>query len=117
MLAMLDSSRRPTYLHVSFVPDHAHLFLTLRGELDLWTARQLPREAHAMRPDLGSVRIDLGELEFCDSAGIRALLAFRRIHERQGRTVTIVRATPTVWRLLEMCGVTDHLVVEHPTAV
>lgn len=113
---MSDSTQRPTYLHVSLVPDHSSLFLTLRGELDLCSARQLPRDAYALRWDIKTVRIDLAELEFCDSAGVRALLAFRRIHEAQGRTVTIVRANPFIWRLLELCGVSDHLATAHRAA-
>jgi len=113
---MPDTSQRPTYLQVSLVPDHSSLFLSLHGELDLCSSRQLPRDAFAGRWDIRTVRIDLGDLEFCDCAGVRALLAFRRIHAAQGRSVEIVRATPFIWRLLDLCDVSDHLEVSRSSA-
>ena len=104
-------------LGVSLTPVAPCLLLELRGELDLSTARELPRKAYSGRRDLNMVLVDLGELTFCDCSGLRALLAFRRIHEAHGRSVVIVRATPAVWRLLQLCGVSDRLHVEHPASV
>ena len=110
---MHKSSQRPSLLKVSLVPEAPCLFLDLRGELDLCSVEELPRDdEYSSRRDLTTVLVDLGELTFCDLTGLRALLTFARIHQAQGRSVVVVRATPFMWRLLRLCGVTDRLEFE-----
>lgn len=106
---MNKPSQRPGLLKVSLVPESPILFLALRGELDLSSVEDVPRDAYAGRPDLTTVLVDLGELAFCDVTGLRALVEFRREQEAQGRTISIVRANPFIWRLLRLCGLTDRL--------
>lgn len=101
-------------LQASLVPAPPCLLLSLRGELDLSSAEDLPRATYASRPDLTTVLVDLGGLTFCDLAGLRALLAFRQTHVALGRSVAIVRATSRVWRLMELCGITDRLEMVQP---
>ena len=105
---MYEPSQRPG-LEVSLVPHSPCLLLGLRGELDVCNAHEVPRDDHASRPDLTLVLLDLGELTFCDTAGLHALMEFRRIHQAHGRAVAVVRANPLIWRLLDLCGVTDRL--------
>lgn len=111
---MHEPSAQPNLLNVSLVPESPCLFLDLRGELDLCTVKEVPRDEYASRRDLTTVLVDLGELTFCDLTGLRALLTFARIHQAQGRSVVIVRATPFMWRLLRMCGITDRLEFARP---
>jgi anti-anti-sigma factor len=111
---MHQPSQRPSVFEVSLVPEPPCLFLELRGELDLYSARQMPRDVFSSRPDLTTVLIDLSELTFCDVAGLSALLTFRRFHEAQGRTVSIVGAKGLVQRLMRLCGVRDRSAVARP---
>ncbi|MFC4784203.1 STAS domain-containing protein [Nocardioides sp. MAHUQ-72] len=106
---MHEPPQLPSMLEVSLVPESPCLFLALGGELDVACVDEVPREDFASRRDLTTVLVDLGELTFCDASGLSALLAFRRIHEAQGRSVAVVRASPFVWRLLRLCGITDRL--------
>lgn len=106
---MYKPSQRPGLLKVSLIPESPILFLALRGELDLSSVDEVPKDAYASRPDLTTVLVDLGELAFCDVTGLRALVEFRREQEAHGRTVSIVRANPFIWRLLSLCGLTDRL--------
>jgi anti-anti-sigma regulatory factor len=69
----------------------------------------MPRDSWSSRPDLTTVLVDLRELTFCDVAGLTALLAFSGIHQAQGRSVAVVRATPLMRRLMRLCGITDRL--------
>jgi anti-anti-sigma factor len=112
--AMHQPSQRPSIFEVSLVPEPPCLFLELRGELDLYTAKQMPRDPYSSRPDLTTVLVDLSELAFCDVAGLSALLTFRRLHEAQGRTVSIVGAKPLIQRLMRLCGVRDRQPVARP---
>ena len=114
---MYKSSERTSLLKVSLVPEAPCLFLGLRGELDLCSVKEVPRDEYSSRRDLTVVLVDLGELTFCDLTGLRALLRFARIHQAQGRSVVIVRATPFMWRLLRLCGITDRLEFAQPSSL
>jgi anti-sigma B factor antagonist len=86
------------------------------GELDLATASQLVRAidiaASGRRP---RVLVDLAEVEFCDSAGLRALLgAAREVEARAGRLVVAVTPDGAVDRLLELVGLREFLRVRAP---
>ncbi len=61
--------------------------LTLRGELDLGTAGRLERALHE---HAGPVLLDLRELTFMDSTGIRVLLEASEAAERDARDLAIV---------------------------
>jgi anti-sigma B factor antagonist len=111
---MHEPSERPSLLEVSVVAEPPFLFLGLRGELDVCSAAEVPGDEYFSRPDLTAVLVDLGGLGFCDSTGLRALLAFARIHQAQGRSVAVVRAHPRIWRLMNLCGVTDRLEMGPP---
>jgi anti-anti-sigma factor len=111
---MYEQPEQPSLLKVSLALESPCLFLDLRGELDLANIHEVPLDAYASRPDLTTVLVDLGELTFCDLSGLRALLNFRRIHEAQGRSVVVVRATPFVWRLMRLCEITDRLESARP---
>lgn len=104
-----EQSGRSTLLNSSLVAFPPCLCLSLRGELDLSSAGDLPQETFSTRRDLTTVLVDLGDLTFCDASGLRALLAFARRHRALGRSVVVVRATPIMWRLMRLCGVTDRL--------
>ena len=113
---MYELSQQSDLLKVTLAIEAPCMFLDLRGELDLCTIKDVPRDAYTSRRDLTTVLVDLGELTFCDLTGLRTLLTFRRIHEAQGRSVVVVRATPFVWRLMRLCGINDRLEVARPVA-
>ena len=104
-----EQSGRSSLLNSSLIAFPPCLCLSLRGELDLSSAGDLPQDTFSSRRDLTTVLVDLGDLTFCDASGLRALLAFARRHRAYGRSVVVVRATPIMWRLMRLCGVTDRL--------
>ena len=104
-----EQTGRSNLMNSSLIAFPPCLCLSLRGELDLATAGDLPQETFSSRRDLTTVLVDLGDLTFCDASGLRALLAFARRHRAYGRSVVVVRATPLMWRLMRLCGVTDRL--------
>jgi anti-anti-sigma factor len=81
----------------------------VRGELDLSTAGRLCRAIQ----DVGDARrlmIDLSELEFCDSTGLRALMsAVREIEVLGGRAAIAVTPDGPFDRLLQLTGVGEFL--------
>ena len=53
--------------------------------------------------------LDLRRLQFVDSTGLRLMLAWSARAREDGLTFSLVRGSPTVQRLFELTGTTDHL--------
>jgi anti-anti-sigma factor len=87
----------------------------VRGELDLSTAARLCRAIQAAAAR--RVVIDLRELVFCDSTGLRALMhAVREIEVLGGKATVVVTPDGAVDRLLEMTGASEFLRVSRRPA-
>jgi anti-anti-sigma factor len=76
--------------------------LALRGELDLATAGRLLEVALTL-PSGCDVRLDVSELHFADSSGIRAMLKI--VDSIKPGTLILVRPTRPVRRVLELLGI------------
>ena len=85
--------------------------LELHGELDLAAAPVLAEEIERAQADAQIVVLDLQNLEFIDSAGLRVILAAHdRAHGAQ-REFAVTPGSEQVQRLLKIAGVSDHLKV------
>ena len=60
----------------------------------------------------GPVVIDLGDVFFIDSSGLRCLLGASRRARDRGATVALRQVGPEVLRLLEITGTTEHFTIE-----
>jgi anti-anti-sigma factor len=102
-------------------PGDVHV-LRVHGELDLGTVPSLCRRMSRLR-ERGArpiAVIDLSELEFCDSPGLRALLGEAREAECCGGRMRVVApASGVARRLFDVCGVHELIDVDPdcPTAV
>ena len=76
------------------------------GELDIATAPML--EEHLERLT-GPIRLDMRELSFLDSSGIRSLMRMYRHCEGDGCTFRIEGCSPMVERVLQIVGLYDIL--------
>jgi anti-anti-sigma factor len=85
------------------------------GELDLATAPLLERELHDLR-DSGfeQVVLDMHDLSFIDSSGIRVVLAEHRFARDGDRRFSLVGVPPVIHRALEVCGLLAHLDIQAP---
>jgi anti-sigma B factor antagonist len=84
--------------------------LELHGELDLAGAPLLAGEigrAESKAPRL--LVLDLENLEFVDSAGLRVMLAAHQRAAERGAEFALTPGTPQVQRLLTIAGVGEHL--------
>jgi anti-sigma B factor antagonist len=86
--------------------------LTVSGELDLRTSPDLEgRLGAAFDAGAELVILDLRQIDFMDSTGLRVLLgAHQRAHE-SGRRFALVRGADQVERVLTLTGVRDLLTV------
>jgi anti-sigma B factor antagonist len=84
--------------------------LSLAGELDLASAPLLQNEIES--PELTTaamVVLDLQELKFLDSTGLRVLLAAHERSRERGQEFAITRSSQQVQRLLSITRVGEHL--------
>jgi anti-sigma B factor antagonist len=89
--------------------------VTLPAEIDVTIADSVRDELLAVL-DQGAVLLiaDLSKTEFCDSAGVSALVRTYRQASTRGSAVRLVVATPAVQRVLSITGV-DRLVDVFPS--
>jgi anti-anti-sigma factor len=84
------------------------------GELDL--AQAPAAEEQALRglrsSHRGAVVIDLSELRYCDSSGLRVFAHVDRQAQAQGRHLVFRSPRPVVRRVLEIAGIDKWIAVE-----
>jgi anti-sigma B factor antagonist len=89
--------------------------LALTGELDLATAPALEGDLRAAcEAGAGELLLDLSELSFIDSTGLRAVLVGRMLCEEHQCSYRLVPGGPQVQRLFELAGVLDQLTFVGP---
>ena len=89
--------------------------ISVAGELDIITAPALCARLDATRAGRRpSLLIDLGNVEFCDSTGLRALLgAASEVRTHGGRFALVCAPGGAVARLLDVVGASEVIAV-HP---
>jgi anti-anti-sigma factor len=94
----------PCLATVHVLPVGERTDIRIDGELD-FGSRQLRGDLEEALDDSASgVDLDLGEVGFCDCAGLDLLLDLRRRAMDDGKTVTLRVSCPSVDRLLELTG-------------
>ena len=96
-------------LEISVDGDASRVVIALRGELDLATAPAFEAELTAALERGGPVEVDLRELEFIDSTGIRILLAANKRVGQNNGAFTLRSGSPQVQRIFEVTGLFDTL--------
>lgn len=87
--------------------------LALSGELDLSSALVLDEELRrAEESDARELVIDLNDLKFLDSTGLRTILSAHVRAARDGRMFRVVAGNETMQRILRLTGMAERLNVE-----
>ena len=80
------------------------------GELDMEAAPALAAEIAQVRASgCRQVVIDLSELTFLDSSGLRCLLDCYHEARQNGHALALIPGPPAVQRVFELTGTTEHL--------
>jgi anti-anti-sigma factor len=101
----------PSGFSISISDRNGRAVVVIRGELDLATAPDLETALSELQEAGQDVAVDLRELEFMDSTGLRALVAAHARAEDSERTFVIVRPRPgaPIERILAIAGVASVL--------
>lgn len=82
--------------------------LKAAGVIDAHTADDLSTRFHELGAD-DNLRLDLAEVEFIDSSGLRALVTAHQTLEAAGHQLQLSGISDAVDRLLEITGLHEHL--------
>jgi anti-anti-sigma factor len=80
-----------------------------RGELDMFSAPALRDLLRNLRRLKASVRIDLREVTFMDSSGLRLIWDADAACKRDGIELTLVKGPPDVMRVFDVTGLAGRL--------
>lgn len=87
--------------------------LALKGELDVHSSSTLETRLDSLLDDsIGTVVLDLANVTFVDSVGMRVLVALHRQLAERGGQVVLRSPSTTVARALHYAGLDEHLTIE-----
>ena len=98
-------------LHITTSPSG----LRLRGEIDAHSATTLASHLDPLPGSTGDVVIDLSEVGFIDSSGLRVLVEAHQRAENEARRLVLSGPSRQVLRLLEISGLMQYLHVQPST--
>jgi anti-sigma B factor antagonist len=105
-----DGAQRPDLpepFEVEVRPDHARVFVIPRGELDMASTDKVADSIDALVGNgVAEIVLDLRELTFMDSAGVRLVVQQTRSPDRR---VSIIDGNEPVARLFDLTGLRPHL--------
>jgi anti-sigma B factor antagonist len=92
-----------------------HVRVALRGEVDLQSEAPFVEKVDTLadQETSATILLDLTEVEFIDSSGVRALV---RVLQRHGDRLRVVAVSPPVRRVLDIAGLTASFGLEDPDA-
>ena len=90
--------------------------LHLEGELDLAAAPRLTEALLDFASSEGEVHLDLTEVSFLDSSGLRVILALARSRGDTG-SVVLLDPSAAIVRIFEIMGIDEHpgIEIRHPS--
>jgi anti-sigma B factor antagonist len=99
--------------------DDGAIRVALAGELDLASAPQIEEELDRIEQENPSmILLDLRELEFMDSTGLRAILTADARAREAGRRFVVVRGSKNIQRVFEVTRLDERVeIVDDPSEV
>ncbi len=112
----VEAQIRGEQLNIDVVHDGEMVIVALHGELDLASAPLLANTIESPETDGARlVVLDMEDLEFIDSTGLRIVLAAHTRAQERGQELVLTRIGQQVQRLLTITRVGEHLrIVDSP---
>ena len=88
--------------------EDAKASVSLAGRLDTVPAPELEEVLSKLIPGIGELTLDLKDLDYISSAGLRVLLSVHKIMDRQG-ILKVANAGETIMEIFEVTGFSEIL--------
>ena len=98
-------------LNINKSIENGKALIALGGRLDTTTAPQLEQELKSSLDGVSELALDMKELAYISSAGLRVLLSAQKVMNKQG-SMTIRNANDTILEIFEVTGFSDILTIE-----
>ncbi len=93
--------------------ENGALFMELEGQLDTLTSPDFNAELEPLLKDVSSVTLDIKNIDYISSAGLRVLLAAQQVLEDKGAgTIRVLNANDTIREIFSITGFEDILSIE-----
>jgi anti-anti-sigma factor len=97
-------------LSVSITPRTDAVIVAAVGDVDISNSAELAEAiASAVGEDKGAVVVDVADVGYCDTSGIRALVHGRRLADSHGVSYRVIGASGVVLDALRLTGVWPQL--------
>ena len=97
-------------MEIKKVSEGSALTVSLVGRLDAVTALELDKDLSAALGGVDDLTLDLADLEYISSAGLRTLLKIQKKMDRQG-SMKICNVRENVREVLDMTGFSNFLTI------
>jgi len=98
-------------LNIRIDKNDGKMNIALEGRLDTTTAPELEKKLKGEMGDVTELTVDLAELSYISSAGLRLLLSAQKTMNKQGSMV-VRNVSEEVNEIFEMTGFSDILTIE-----
>lgn len=101
---------------ISKIQNGAELTVMLEGRLDTTTAPELEAELKQSIDGVECLILDMAELVYLSSAGLRVILGAQKQMNRQGKLL-VRHVNETIMEVFEVTGFTDILSIENQVRI
>lgn len=98
-------------LNIESKKNAAELTVALAGRLDTNTAPELETALNMSLDGVKTLLIDMEQLDYISSAGLRVLLAAQKTMNKQGE-MKVLHVNETIMEIFEVTGFSDILTIE-----
>lgn len=98
-------------LNIRIDKNDGKMNIALEGRLDTTTAPELEKKLKGEMGDVTELTVDLAELSYISSAGLRLLLSAQKTMNKQGE-MTVTGANETIMEIFDVTGFVDILNIE-----
>ena len=91
-------------MDVKMTTEGSKALFSMAGELSVATAPDLEEALKSMPAELTDIDIDLSEVDYISSAGLRAMILAAKIAEERGGGLTVRNANDDIREVFEMTG-------------
>lgn len=105
----------PDAFHVDVTTTATTITMTVHGDIDPSSVGELEGEIRAAlfgAPDASTLALDLADVAFMDSSGLRVLITVHKLMDERRGDLVVRHPSPTVSRLLEVTKLTGNLTIE-----
>lgn len=87
--------------------------IAVEGKLTVQSAPDLEAAIDALQPSVKNVDIDLEDLDYISSAGLRVLVSAQKMLSTRGGTLRLLSPNDDVNDVFDMTGLSEVFIIEH----